>query len=342
MPAVPALQEAYVWQRNWTPAVRDAIAHAPARIGRLHVLAAEVSVGASTLHPLDLDAGALAAAHRPVTLVVRIDGSRPIDGLSLAPLVEMADSLRKARVDVAGIEVDHDCATAALEDYRRWLAAQRAATPLPLSITALPTWAGSPALVDVAAAVDEIVVQVHAVRAPTIFDPNVAWHDLARFANAVRTTPLRVSLPTYGAVVRGMEVEADAGDVAAFVRRLAAEPVPGVAGIVWFRLPVAGDAQTWSPATFASVVETGRADAPRAQIALVARGDDRFDVVATNPGAGLVDLPPVHVAGTIDAAELIGFRALAPNAWAPPHRSLAANETLTIGWIRGKDIALVD
>ena len=59
---------------------------------------------------------------------------------------------RAAGVDVVGLEIDHDCATAVLADYARWLAANRPPAPLAWSITALPTWAGAPALPAVAAA----------------------------------------------------------------------------------------------------------------------------------------------------------------------------------------------
>lgn len=335
-------QAAYVWQRNWTPGVRDAVAHPLAALDGLHVLAAEVDAGADDLTPVRLDEAALAAAHRPITLVVRINGARPIGGLSLAPIVGIGDALRAAGVDVAGIEVDHDCATARLADYAAWLTAHRPAAPLRFSITALPTWAGAPALAQVAAAVDEIVVQVHAVRAPTIFDGNEAWVDLASFARAVQTTRLRVALPTYSAVVHGDEIGVDPDDVAAFVRRLATRPFAGVEGIVWFRLPVAGDDQTWSPATFARVV-TRRAPDARARIVLVERGADRFDVVVTNPSDELVDLPPVHVEGAIAAADLVqGYRERKPGRWDAPRRSLLGKAQLVIGWIHGKDLELVE
>jgi hypothetical protein len=335
-------QAAYVWQRNWTPGVREAVAHPLAELDGLHVLAAEVDATGDDLTLVRLDEAALVASHRPITLVLRIDGSRPIAGLSLAPLVGVGDALRTAGVDVAGIEVDHDCATARLADYAAWLTAHRPAAPLRFSITALPTWAGAPSLAEVAAAVDEIVVQVHAVRAPAIFDGNDAWRDLARFASAVPTTRLRVALPTYSAVVRGDEIGVDPDDVAAFVRRLATRPITGVEGIVWFRMPVAGDDQTWSPATFARVV-TGHASEARARITLVERGADRFDVVVTNPSDGLVDLPPVHVEGAIAAADLVqGYREQKPGRWDAPRRSLAGKEQLVIGWIHGKDLQLVE
>lgn len=364
-------QAAYVWQRHWTPGVRAAVAHPLAALDGLHVLAAEIDIGGADLTVMRLDGAALAASHRPITLVVRINGARPIGDLSLAPVLEVGERLRGAGVDVAGLEIDHDCATARLAEYAAWLAAHRPAAPLRLSITALPSWAESPALARVAAAVDDIVVQVHAVRAPMIFDANEAWVDLARFARAVRTTPMRVALPTYSAVVRGDEIGVDPDDVARFVRRLEARPLAGVGGVVWFRLPVAGDEQTWSAVTFARVVNGGEPDAGgqverglarvvtdgvgfasvvtgderegRAEVALVERGAGRFDVVVRNPGPSAVDLPAVRIAGAIAAADLVqGYRERATGRWDAPRRSLAAGEQLVIGWIHGKDLELVE
>lgn len=339
-------QAAYVWQRHWTPAVRTAVTHPLAELDGLHVLAAEVDVHAAVTM-VRLDDQALAAAHRPITLVIRVDGTRPIAALSLAPIVALGEQLQRVGVDVVAIEIDHDCATGRLADYAAWLTAQRPPPPWRLSITALPTWAESPALADVAAAVDDIVVQVHAVRAPAIFEAQEAWRDLARFARQIgaarvgRPIGLRVALPTYRAVVRGDEVGVDPGDVVAFVRRLAAHPIAGVTGIVWFRLPVSGDEQTWSAATFARVV-TGR-PAARAHLELVPRGADRFDLVVTNPGGELADLPPVHVRGDVGEADLVqGYRALRQGQWEAPPRSIAGEQRIVIGWVHGKELELVE
>ncbi len=402
-PTSPPSQAAYVWQRNWTPGVRDAVAHPPTGIDELRVLIAEVSPSAS-LTMMPVDAESLANAGVSIALVIRIEGSRPIEALSLEPIVAAANRLRAADVNVIGIEVDHDCATARLAGYARWLASQRhtieaasrpehtrrahTATDRPdhfpagnqvdrsaagagspddtvhdatgayrFSITALPTWASSPALIDVARAVDEIVVQVHAVRAPLIFDANTAWRDLHRFARAIANemrddarekAALRVALPTYSAIVRDVEVSVDPEDVARFVRRLRTEPIAGVDGIVWFRLPVEGDEQTWSRATFARLVDGARAShpiarTPHANIELVSQGDHRFDVVVSNPTGTLVDLPPIRIAGDIGAADMVaGYREAGPGRWDAPRRSLARGERIVIGWIYGKDISLVE
>jgi hypothetical protein len=326
----PLDQDAYVWQRNWTPAVHAAVATAPAALGGLRVLVAEAADP-----QLAMVAADPVEAHRPLTLVVRIDGARPIAELSLAPVLAVADRWRAAGIAVAGIEIDHDCATARLPDYATWLRAHRPAG-LRYSITALPTWAGSPALHDVAAAVDELVVQVHAVRAPAIFEP-AARADLARFAAAVPEASLRVALPTYRAQVYGTPVEVEPAVVRAFVDELEREPIANVHGIVWFRLPVAGDDTTWSTDTFAALIERRAPPASLVEVTLRARGDDRFDIVATNPTARSAELPAVRLAGDLEAVELVGgYSERARFHYRPPHRRLAPGETQAIGWVRGK------
>jgi uncharacterized protein DUF3142 len=301
------------------------------------VLIAEPAQGDLAVTLLPIDRGALAEAHRPVTLVVRIDGARPIAGLVLAPVIAAAVELRTAGVAVAGIEIDHDCATARLGEYAAWLRERRPPRDLRFSITALPTWAGSGALADVAAAVDELVVQVHAIRAPTIFDRARAQADLRAFAAAVPNAVLRVALPTYRVRIGERWMEADVGDVRAFVDDLVRAPLANVAGIVWFRLPVAGDADTWTAETFAGVLERRGYAPPEVRVTLQARGGDRFDVIASNPLARAAELPAVQIDGELDEVELVsGYTEDRRRHFRAPHRRLPAGATQTIGWVRGK------
>src|ERR1041384_4865753 len=76
----PLAHDAYIWQRDWTESVRAAVAAAPDELDGFRVLVLEVETDGSEPHDAwpDVDAAALAATHRPVTAVVRIDGSRPI------------------------------------------------------------------------------------------------------------------------------------------------------------------------------------------------------------------------------------------------------------------------
>ena len=86
--------------------------------------------------------------------------------------------------------------------YAQFLVRLRAIPDIPrtLSITALPAWLSSPEIDRVIAAADEVVLQVHAVRAPTsgLFDPALARSWIDEFG-ARTTKPFRVALPDYGA-----------------------------------------------------------------------------------------------------------------------------------------------
>lgn len=305
-----------------------AVAGAPDELTGLRVLALEIDPGAAAapVWPA-IDVAALARARRPVTAVVRIDGSRPIAALSLDPLLARLDRWRAAGVNVAGIEIDHDCATSRLAAYAAWLAAARPPAPLGWSITALPTWVDSPALADVASAVDELVVQVHAVRAPRLFDPAEARRWLEAFARRV-DQPLRVSLPTYRVAVSGQPLAADPVEIAGFVRQLSEHPIAGLRGVVWFRLPVASDRAAWSAATLRAVIQD-RPLAPRISASLVARGGERFDIVVANDGNVDAAWPHLVVRGGVRAADVS----------APP-RDVRPGERRIVGWATGQEMVI--
>ena len=329
--------EAYLWQRAWTGAVRASLTTVSPALGGLRVLTAEVDAAGAVVWPAG-DASALAEAARPVTAVIRLDGSRPPAGWGLAPVLARVEAWRQAGVEVAGIEIDHDCATAGLPGYARWLAAARPPAPLRWSITALPTWASSPALVDVAAAVDELVVQVHAVRVPRLFDRAQARRWLDDVAAAIPGARLRVALPTYQVELAGERVAADPVEVARLLRDLERRPLPALDGVVWFRLPTAGDGASWSAPTLDAVI-TGAPLAARVEARLVTRGPELHDVVLINTGTLDGAWPPVRLTGALTAADLIaGYASTATGRWAPPRRVVAPGTKTVVGWATGKDL----
>lgn len=330
--------DAYVWQRAWTGAVVEAVAAAPPEVSGLRVLAGELG-GAAPAWPA-VDAAALARAGRPVTAVVRIEGARLPAGVSLAPARARIAAWRAAGVDVIGLEIDHDSATAALDDYAAWLAAERPAD-LRWSITALPSWADSPALARVAAAVDELVVQVHAVRAPRIFDDAEARAWIARVAAAVPDAPLRIALPTYAVEVEGVVRAAGPGQVARLVRWLETPAAPPVRGVVWFRLPVAGDRAAWPTATLAAVIR-GAPLVPAIAARVVERAPGVHDLVLENRGTVAGPWPDLRLAGALADADLVGgyTRSAEPRRFTAPARELPAGATTVVGWATGRAIAL--
>lgn len=298
-------------------------------------------------------------------LVLRIEGSRlraDADMLARA-LGEIAQRWRRQGLQIEGVEVDHDCASAALADYADWLRRFRAAVPsdLALSITALPSWLEAPeglsALREVA---DETVLQVHAVEAwrSALVDAesSLRW---ARAWQAHAPRPFRVALPAYslrvqlgrdgkpvtvdaeGALDRSgqgaLERRADPAEVARLVRALGVEPLSQLQGLLWFRLPVAGDRRSWAPSTLAAVM---RGELPSASIELqaIARGPGLQDLLLRNAGAIDAAAPErVALPAHCTLVEGVGAYAAEPGdtallAASPPW--LAPGAALALGYAR--------
>ena len=308
--------EAYVWQRQWTPPLAQALKASAGIVGGWRVLAAEATPGRG-LQTFAVDWKALELAARPVTLVVRIDGRLP--ALDQGLLIAIPDLLKAAQgrgVPVAGIEIDHDCATSRLPDYRRFLLAlrPRLAESTRLSITALPSWMSSPALGSLLEAVDESVLQVHAVQDPRrgLFDRDFARTSVERYARRT-ARPFRVALPAYGARVvwrgdgtlaavesetpvlaggsEGRELMADPRELAALIDDFTRAAPPNLRGIVWFRLPTGEDRRAWSLATWQGVVSRKLPES-RIEVRFASRETPGLrDVLLANGGVGDAPLP---------------------------------------------------
>lgn len=359
-PAVPFTHDAYIWQRQWTPALRESVAASRDLVHAWRVLLAQVARD-GRLQAFAPDREALAASGRPVVLVVRIDGR--LDRFDGDALRERIAQLARQWPGAAGIEIDYDCPTARLPAYTAFLAQLKPALgDTPLSITALPTWLGSPALDGLLAVPDASVVQVHAVQAPQagLFDPAVAAGWVRRFASHTRK-PFRVALPTYASRVSwnadgsllavesekaalaggagASELYAAPGTVLGFVRELQAARVPHLEGIVWFRLPTADDSRAWSLATWRGVVAGHLDDAPL-RLRLRDAGDGARDVVLENT-AGTDATAPLRVdlpAGCALADGIDGYRLAKAGATlslvTTQARPVPSHATRAIGWAR--------
>lgn len=341
--------DVYVWRRTISDALRVELRAAAAHVGRFKLLAREHARGDAPdevwvdWQPGDLPRG------REVAVVWRIGGTAvPGDALDVRPLLQRALALRAAGVDVTGIEIDHDCPTRALAAYAAWLQRVRAtvgaaAPQLRLSITALPTWAADrAALAAVVAHVDGVTVQVHTVRAPAIFDVDMAASDLDRFVAALppATVPvLRVALPTYRATLTdGAGVSVTLAEVQRF---LSTKAWPRVS---WFRLGADDDEDAWGAATLAAAIAGGDTR-DRATVRLQPTTTAAvFDVVLENSGAVDVDAPARIRFVNAEAADgLHGYGARRDDHWrlqhpAPPR--LRPGKAIVVGWVRGRGVVV--
>lgn len=360
------MQDAYVWQRQWTPAVARAIDDSAAGVHAWHVLAAELD-RTGQWRDSRVEAGPLPLSGRPVIAVFRMDGQlADADADVLARHVATrVDAWARQGWQVAGVEIDHDCATSRLADYGRFLDRLRQAMGgrHALWITALPTWMDAPVLPDVLSRADEVVLQVHAVQDPRLglFNAARAMRWMAQFAR-LSPRPWHVALPAYGSrVIWGAdggisavesetpammgdapghdELVADPADVARFMTTAEDAPPRGFAGWVWFRLPTGDDRRAWSPGTWRAVMaHRPLTYAMRTRALRDAPG--LYDIVVENTG-DIDAVPPgmIRVDGACRGAGGRGGYGLEYDARGPWLRRrermlLAPGVPLLAGWAR--------
>lgn len=307
----PLLHDAYVWQRTWTPAVAAAVRAAPeSGLRGLAVLAAQVAwPGATPVATItDPDYAVLRAYPNPIGLVIRIQEYAaklerdPQAAAFVATTVRQAIERMQAHgVSVCDVQLDFDCAESRLGVYRDLvLAVKRESGSTPIVVTALPCWLPHTRdLRDLLACTDGFVLQVHSLEPPSGAGgglslcraaPSLAWiRDAAAFG-----VPFRVALPTYalarstgaagGAVV---VARSDPDAMADILAGLRAGAPTNLQGIIWFRLPVAGEGMNWAMPTLRALI-AGKRPAPRVAAALC------------YPEAHLVDIDVVN-AGDADA-----------------------------------------
>jgi hypothetical protein len=314
--SVPLAHEAYVWQRQWSTNVGQAIArHGPA-FRRIVVLAAEVAWRDSVprLTRIELDHAALRSAPCPVALALRIgpfpgpfrsdDSVTRLLGTVATDLIQDA---RRHGLEPAEFQLDFDCVERQLEGYRIWVEhVRRSVDPTPLVLTALPAWLDQRAFASLVRAADGFVLQVHSLARPRhpdepfqLCDPRLARTAVERAAKV--GVPFRVALPTYGYLLafqtnglflgasaegpvpawppgaRLRELRADPAGLAPLVAGWTVDRPASLAGVIWYRLPVEGDRLNWRWPTLAAVM-AGLVPTPR----LIA--------YQTRPQPGLVEI----------------------------------------------------
>ena len=376
-------QQVYVWQRAWTTPVREAVAEHAASFSEAAVLLAEVSWKDKTPQVVRADVvfSALAKTHCPVGLVLRVGpfkGELATNAPAVNFLAGLAASLvaeaRAKQIEPAELQIDFDCATAKLDDYRTWLAVvQKQLSPLPVTITALPSWLDSPEFGRLAASSTNYILQVHSLNKPTginapflLCDPVAAKRAVARAGEI--GVPFRVALPTYTYIVAfnadgkfiGLSAEAPRSSWPAGtqLREMRADPLAmsvlvqtwntnrpaAMRGVIWYRLPVAVDNFNWRWPTLGAII-SGRV--PQEKFLATARRVEPGLVEISLENTGELDISSrLAVAVRWLDARLVagdglrGFELAEQNVSAAkfqnqqPSFRLPAGEKQVIGWLR--------
>jgi hypothetical protein len=196
----------------------------------------------------------------------------------------IVNEARTNRVPLAELQIDFDSAESKLEGYRIWVEAiQRRVAPLPVTITALPSWLDSRAFQRLAAVATNYVLQVHSVERPksftapfTLCDPRAARRAVERAGRI--GVPFRVALPTYGYLLaydangkfislsaegprpnwptnaQLREVSSDAVALAELVQTWTADRPAAMRGVIWYRLPTIVDNFNWRWPTLGAIL----------------------------------------------------------------------------------------
>jgi hypothetical protein len=329
----PLRHEVYVWQRAWTHPVLEAVAQHGSNFAALAVLKAEISWKNQRpqLVRANVDYATLAMTKRPVGLALRIG---PYPGPFAPPLPPTAAAVTPATngpaaaaitaylcnvaaglvaeartnsVALAELQIDFDCAESKLDGYRVWVEAiQRRVAPVPVTITALPSWLNARAFKRLVASATNYVLQVHSVSRPksieapfTLCDPDAARRAVERAGRI--GVPFRVALPTYGYVlafapdgqflglsaegprpnwpadVRVREVHSDETELSALLQDWTASRPAALQGVIWYRLPTTVDNFNWRWPTLAAMLN---ARVPQ----------EKFSVRARRVESGLVEI----------------------------------------------------
>lgn len=346
-PLQPLREEAYVWQRVWSPAVEQAVASSD--LDALTVLAAE----------LDWPDGApriteIALPTLPANTTLAIRSAAPVDDPTpvLAPLIR---TLLAAHPEATAVQLDIDLPTARLAEYTDWITRLSAGCPVPVEITALPTWLSSPAMADLTAVAARTILQVHWLdpSAPDhLLDPD-AWEHLRVLSHLDR--PFSAALPAYGyqiardpdgglagivaeqghLVSGGEEVMADPVAVARLVTALRDNRPEHLTGLHWFRLPVDGDLRAW-PIETLRAVRQGRSPTTDATITAADDGG-ALTLTLKNTGEARLSPPTIVVEGSVLAADgLGGWRWSAATSRLLPEDAppLQPGASMVVGWLR--------
>ena len=343
----PLSQQAYVWQRQWNDDVRQAITNAAGRFDEFAVLGAEVGwdSGRVRVVRIAVDDDFLQNSRLPIGLALRIgpyagpfaESGEPAD-TPAALAVELVRQAGTAGLTVKELQLDFDCAESKLDGYRHWVSAvRRRIAPVPLVITALPSWLNRSAFKPLAASTDGFVLQVHSLEKPRGADQPMTLCDPAAARKAVEAAgrvgvPFRVALATYGYFVGfgpqgqlvGLQAEgpslawpadtvvrvlrADPAESADLVRGWTADRPANLCGLIWYRLPTDTDTLNWRWPTLEAVM-AGRE--PQGKLQAAVRRPEPALTELDLLNSGEADTPlPIAVAVTWRSGRLVAADAL--------------------------------
>src|SRR3990167_6720219 len=329
-------QQLYIWQRQWRPAHAEALAQSRADFSTLRVLALQAQPQEGWTRAR-IDPAMLKADGRPIIAVVRLDGQLPqLDSAAIHGQIQrLLSDWQAAGLAVVGLEIDHDCASARLPAYAELLKSLRQALPaqLKLSIPALGLFAPQTAL---------RWAHAYAARSPKPFYLALPAYGVGLIESTAGAPLVESEAPLNTRAPR-RELQAEPEQVADLIQALQTDPPENLAGLIWFRLPLAGDRRAWPLRTLQAVA---RGQVLQANIGIeIHRGGALAELSLHNNGnlngalPARIELSTAHC----DGADAVGGYHLQRSAnrlvWLRQSPGqLAAGQQLALGWARCQTI----
>ena len=283
----------YVWQRHWDEMIPKALEQATLQASSFCVLAAEVAWndGRASVVRIPIDYTALKNIGKPIGFALRIgpysgrfdkeaDATVFLAGIAEAIITDAG----QAGVEPAELQIDFDCAESKLDGYREWVQIFcDKIHPVPVVITALPSWLKHRAFTRLAKATDGYVLQVHSLERPGVLEDKITLCDCHAARRWVEQAArigvgFRVALPTYGYLLAfdkeghfmGLTAEgpsrlwgkdttlravrSDPIALATLVQAWQQDRPYNLQGVIWYRLPIESDRLNWRWATLSAVM----------------------------------------------------------------------------------------
>lgn len=305
--------------------VQSVVSHGAA-FQSLVVLRSEISwVKGVQVIRVPVDWKALKSLNRPLGAALRVGSLAGIltctskdFGLVRAELLKIRSDARSNGVDLAELQIDFDSSERQLAGYAEWLRAlKEEVRGCRLVFTALPSWLRQAEFHGLAKSADGYVLQVHSFARPQNFsedfslcDPRVAEAAVDRASKL--GIPFTVALPTYGYEVAfsaagkywGISAESERGwPVGSRLKEMRAEPQEMASlikkwmtkrpayceGVIWYRLPVAGEKRNWSWPTLEMVIR-GETPIKSSQLAVTWQEDSLAELELRNTGGDEVSI----------------------------------------------------
>jgi uncharacterized protein DUF3142 len=340
----PLRQRGYLWQREWSPALIDALVESKRKMDGVVLLGAEISFAAKKpeIARASIDWAAVKKQTKHCSVALRIApfaGPFHSDDAPARAIVDLAKQLlndaRAHDVNLEEFQFDFDCAQKDLGRYRTWLLALKPLVqPTRFVITVLPAWLNDSEFRKLMREVDGYVLQVHSVPISAGTNAKLSDARLARewVKKAARFgIPFEVALPTYRCAAgygpdgkllsvamdsvqpvwppgtRVLEFGADADEIAGLVHEWLKARAPQLRGLIWYRVPIATDTRNWRWPTLSAVM-SGRL--PEHKLNILQEGENPIDLSIFNAGEADEQLN-ANVSATWNGAGLTASDALA-------------------------------